>query len=364
MTFSWILCRYLSKNFLRSLFIVFGIVFGIIFLFDFSELLRKASAKTDISVGVLLHLTALKVPGLIQQILPFIFFFASILCFWSLNRQNEVTALKSSGVSVWEILTPLLGTALLLGAMDLCLFNPLSSRMMMRYEHLENRYFQDGRGSLALSDSGLWVRERLHAHNNVIHIRHLDLDQKKLLSVIVIQFDDQNRFRLRIDAQTGELQGKKLILHNVWQSSPGNLPEFRPHLAVPTTLSFYSLQDSGASPGSISFWELPSFVRLLEKSGLSPHKHLLYWHSLLARLVWLLAMILLGATCSMRPVRSGTTSLFIGIGAIMAFALYFIRDMTYSLGNAQSLPVVMAAWIPVGISLLLGLSLLLHNEDK
>ena len=369
MRFSWVLSRYLSKHFVKSLLVVFGVVFSIVFLFDLSELLRKASTKPNIGIDILIQLTLLKVPGLIQQILPFIFFFAAILAFWSLNRQSEIIVLKASGVSIWDILFPLVVVSFFLGALDLGIINPLSARMMMRYEHLENRYFQETQGSLALSDAGLWIREHVGDHHNIIHVNRMDVTHQTLSGVMVIQFDQHGRFYRRIDGKTGvfrlsDAKGRRLALENVWIATPDDIPSFAKKASVKTTLSLHGIQDMGATPSSVSFWDLRSFGRLLEKSGLSAHKYLLYWHSLLARIVWLAAMVMLGASCATRPVRQGKTSLFMAAGAVMAFVLYFIRDMTYSLGNAQSLPIMMAAWIPVSISLLLGLSILLHDEDR
>ena len=108
---------------------------------------------------------------------------------------------------------------------------------------------------------------------------------------------------------------------------------------------------------------LPKFVNLFEKSGLSGAKYNLYWHSLIARAFWLLAMVMLAATFTMRPFRQGRTGFLIMVGLGMGFVLYFLRDVTYAMGLASTLPIMLAAWAPVGISAMMGIAFLLHWED-
>ena len=45
------------------------------------------------------------------------------------------------------------------------------------------------------------------------------------------------------------------------------------------------------------------------------------------------------------------------------FVLYFFSDVVLALGLSDSIPVVLAAWTPSGVTLLLGLAMLLHLED-
>ena len=114
---------------------------------------------------------------------------------------------------------------------------------------------------------------------------------------------------------------------------------------------------------SISFWDLLETEQMLNQSGLSGHKYAMYWHSLIARWVWLGIMVLLAASCSLRSIREQGTVALMTIGALSAFILYFLRDITYALGNSGTLPIALAAWTPVTISALLGITVLLHFEE-
>ena len=120
---------------------------------------------------------------------------------------------------------------------------------------------------------------------------------------------------------------------------------------------------SGSSPETISFWELPAFIRVLENAGFSAVRHRLYWHRLLAGPLLLFAMVLLAATFSLRPPRRGGTLALALAGIAAGFLLYFVSNVVAALGQNASIPVALAAWTPVGVSTLVAVTLLLHLED-
>ena len=72
--------------------------------------------------------------------------------------------------------------------------------------------------------------------------------------------------------------------------------------------NFSKITISLASPETMSFWDLPSFIRLLEVSGFSTQRHRLYFNALLARPFLLCAMVLVFAFVGiylLRSTRSG-----------------------------------------------------------
>ena len=75
------------------------------------------------------------------------------------------------------------------------------------------------------------------------------------------------------------------------------------------------------------------------------------------------AMILLAATFSLRPQRRGRVGLVILTGVMTGFLLYFLSNFVFALGLSAKIPVILAAWAPAGISMLLGIAMLLHLED-
>lgn len=361
--FSSVLFRYLARNFLKWFLIVALAVTAIIILVDFSELLRKSASKPNVNFRILFQILIFKLPSLIQRVLPFITFFSSILTFWMLNRSHELTTIRAAGISIWQTLSPLIMVSLVIGGIDLMLINPLSSKMMLRYGQLDNYYFHGKKESLTVSETGLWIREAKKNQHLIFHIKHVNLEKKLLKGIVISIYNQKNHFIESISAASGLLNNGKLQLANVWKVAPEQLPEKYATLNFPTTISLNTIKNTGASPVSVSFWELPKTARLLETSGISGLKYMLYWHALLSRWGWLGAMVVLAASCSLRPLRQQGTVYLLAIGAIVAFLLYFLRDITYALGASGKLPIALSAWLPFAISMVTGITLLLYSED-
>ena len=120
-----IVYKYLSKNFFLSLISVLFAVMGIILLFDTIELLRRSSTK-DVPFTQVIEMGILKLPQMINMILPFAVMLGAMVCFWRLSKSNELVIVRSAGVSVWQFLLPVLSVAFLVGLVNITIVNPIS----------------------------------------------------------------------------------------------------------------------------------------------------------------------------------------------------------------------------------------------
>jgi lipopolysaccharide export system permease protein len=92
--------RYLAMRFLRSVGAVFAVLFLIIYLGDFVELLRRASDAQRASATMLAYLALLRTPTIAEQVLPFAVLGGAMFSFIGLSRRLELVIARSSGVSV------------------------------------------------------------------------------------------------------------------------------------------------------------------------------------------------------------------------------------------------------------------------
>jgi lipopolysaccharide export system permease protein len=254
--------------------------------------------------------------------------------------------------------------AFLIGLVAVTIFNPIASLTEAVYEKLESHILRQGSDQLALSDSGLWLRQSDQAGNQiVIHAGKIASQQLVLDAVTLFFFNDSTQFTSRIDAQTARLESGDWVIENGirWAADEPPRPFDEIHLA--TTLTPRKIEESFASPDTMSFWDLPGFIELLEQSGFPAQRHRLHFNVLLARPFLLCAMVLVAATFSLRMQRRGGATLMIVGGVASGFILYFVSDIVFALGLSTKIPVTLAAWTPTGVSLIFGTSMLLHLED-
>ncbi len=354
---------YLTRQILFWIGVIFLGLTSILFMFDTVEQLRRATAKTDIGMGGVLQLAALRLPHLIEQTLPFVLLFGAMMAFWRLARSNELVVARAAGVSAWQFLMPGIFIAFFLGVFQVAAFNPLASSMLAQFERLDSGYLGLATNRLMVSRTGLWLRQGDETGQIVINARKLAPDEVELTTVIFFLFENPDRFVGRIDAERARLEDGYWNIENAWISAPNEAPRYVENHTLRTDLTADKIKDSFASPETMSFWDIPDFLETLEAAGFSGHRHRLYWHTLLATPLLLCAMILIAAVFALRINSRMGAARTLAAGVICSFLLYFLSDIVYALGLSASIPAILAAWSPAGIATLLGLALVFHLED-
>ena len=363
------LTHYVSRRFMTAALAMLAALSGLVSLFDFIELLRRVSARPDVSMGLVTEIAALRLPYIAMRLLPFAVLLGGIMAFWRLTRSSELVVARASGVSAWGFLAGPVLCAVLLGALATAGISPLASTMLARAEVLDNTYLRASGGSLALTGGHLWLRQSDHELTArgvaILHARGVRVQGATLTTgeVSVFRLDGADKLLSRVEASRAILQKGAWELENAKVIRPDQVPEQPRTVLLPTDLTVNRVQDSFASPDTLSFWVLPDFIALLERSGFSSIRHRLHFQALLALPLLAGTMVLVAAGFSMRPARRGGVARMIGSGVAAGFALFVVSKLAEEFGQSGALPVALAAWVPAASGLLLAVALLLHVED-
>lgn len=357
------LLGYIARQFTGRWLSFFCGLSGVIVLVSTVDLLDRMANKPGAGFGVVLSMVLLRLPYLVQEVMPFSVLFAGLATFWRLTRQHELVVARATGVSVWQFLLPTLGTAAVIGVLTMTVLNPVASTLLGRFEQIEASFENRENSALALSRSGLWLRQADPEGQSVIHAARASPDSMTLYGIIVFRFGPNDKFLSRIDAARAELADGAWRIFDASLSRPGAQTRHVDILDMDTELTPGKILESFAAPETISFWSLPGFVRLLENAGFSAHRHKMQLNRLLATPLLLAAMVMLAAGFSLRPQRQGHVALVIIMGLLAGFLLYFLSNFVLALGLSGKIPVILAGWAPAVISAMLGIALLLHLED-
>ncbi len=356
------LTGYIARQFtIWYLGFLFGLL-GVILLAATVDLLDRLANK-DASLAVVVEMVLLKLPFLSQEVMPFTVLFAGLACFWRLTRSNELVVTRAAGISVWQALLPVLGVSLIVGSITVAVLNPIASVLLGRFETLEAKFIHNQASTLTVSRQGLWLRQADKGGQSVIHATRIAHESMTLYNVIVFHFAEDDRFIGRVDAERAVLRPGYWLISNAWKSRPGAREQFVETLEIPTELSREKILDSFAPPETISFWGLPAFIVLLEGAGFSATHHKLQFHRLLATPLLFAALVLLAASFSLRQQRRGRVGIVILGGVLTGFLLYFVSNIVFALGLSGGIPIVLSAWTPASVTLMLGIAVLLHLED-
>ncbi len=364
---------YVARGFAAAVLLMLAALTSLIALFDFIELLRRAATRADAGFALVATIAALRVPFVAMQVLPFAVLLGGIVAFWRLSRSSELVVARAAGISAWGFLLAPVLVAVLLGTAATAVVSPLSSAMLSRAERLDGIFLRNSAGITALAGGRLWLRQA---------DRGLDPDGVAILAGRpaapgrsaarpVLRLEEASLWRLsaddrplaRVEAPAAVLRDGAWVLDDAVTFGPDRQGSRPGRLELPTTLTPDRIEESFASPDTLSFWVLPDFVAVLEASGFSAVRHRLHYQSLLALPVLAAAMALLSAGFSMRQSRRGGVAQMLALGVAAGFALFVLDRVAGEFGETGTLPVPLAAWAPAAAGLMLAVSLLLHLED-
>ena len=362
-----ILHRYFASRFFRTFMGVAAVFFLIMLFVDLVDQLRRF-ASVEASFTDLLVLSLLNIPQAFYAILPLIMILATIALFLSLSRSSEMVVTRAAGRSALKSLLAPLAVALMIGVFAVGVLNPIVAGTSKEFETRSDALKGDS-SVLTIGSSGLWLRQGNAEGQTVIRAQSANLDGTLLTDVTFLTFAPDGNPGKRINAASAELVTGAWILREAksWQLAGVTTPEtsasFAQELSIPSTLTPDQIRDSFGTPSSIPIWELPAFIDRLQTAGFSAQRHLVWFHTELAMPIFLVAMVLIGASFTLRHQRGGRTGLMVMFAIILAFVIYFIRNFAQVLGENGQLPVLLAAWAPPFAAIGISMGFLLHNED-
>lgn len=364
-----ILDIYFARRFLHSFALVTTVFLTLIMLVDLIEQLRKFE-DYEVSLGQLATLTLLGAPGAIKEILPLLMILSTILLFVGLARSSELVIARAVGRSGIRALAGPVLVALFLGVLAVSTLSPIVAATSNKYQRLADTYRTGGPAALSLSGEGLWLRQGGASGQSVIHATgYGGADALTLFDVTILSYAPDGGPQRRMTAEAARLVPGEWVLERVkvWPLARTGNPEARAEehatLRFATTLTQERIRESLGRPSGVSVYDLPATIRALRQAGFSTKRHEVWYQVELARPMFLMAMVLVGAAFTMRHTRFGGTGVSVLAAVLLGFTLYFVRNFAQILGENGQIPVALAAWGPPVASIMLTLGLLLHVED-
>lgn len=356
----WTLNRYFFHRYATITAWYFVGVYALVTMIDFTELSSRTVGLPGFTVQLALMVSALRVPLIMQQAVPFVALVSAIATLVSLNRKYELVIARSAGISAWQFLLPCCFGALLFGVLTVGVLNPLAAHAISRAELLED----DMRGSQSSGGGGTpWLRQKTADSDTIIGARGVLNGGLELTDVTLFSINPDGDIIERRDAARAYLRNGYWELHDVRRISEG---EQLPVLAtdrVPTNLRPEFVEERLARPEAIPFYELPGKIEVAQSFGLKASSFATQFHTLMALPFLLVAMTLIAATVSMRFQRMGQSATMILGGVAAGFLLYVVSVLVKAFGNAGFVPPVVVAWIPVVVAMFFGVTFLLYKED-
>jgi lipopolysaccharide export system permease protein len=357
------LSRYFAMRFLGSVVGSFVGVVALAAMIDYVELMRRGADWPNATAWLLAKISMYRVPQLTERIMPFSVLVGAMSCYLTLSRRHELVVARAAGVSAWQFITPAMIAAFIFGTVATTVYNPVSAMLHERSKRLEADMLGENLSALQESTSGFWVRQKSDDGAAIINASTSREQGAQLGGVSVYTFDNSGHFQERIEAKSAALQQGYWQLEDARIYANGKAPDLEATYRLPTNLTLEQVRESFATPETVPFWQLRTYIELADRAGLLAAGYRLQYQQLLARPFLLAAMVLLAASVSLRFFRFGGVPKMVLSGISAGFLLFVLSKITEDMSKSALVSPVAAAWIPVVIGGLTGFVALLYQED-
>jgi lipopolysaccharide export system permease protein len=358
----WTLGRYFFARYASITLWFFVGVYALVSLIDFTELASRTSGVPGYTTSLALTISALRVPMIMQQTVPFVALFSAMTMLVSLNRRYELVIARAAGISAWQFLLPACLGAFAFGALTVAVLNPIAAGAFARSQDLETQLRSRQQRDISAFEEP-WFRQKTAAGDTIIGARAVLEQGLLLVDATFFSFDRDGEIAERRDAARAYLRDGYWELHDVRLLGPGLEFETRETDRVATNLRPEFVQQRLARPETVPIYELPAEIEVARALGLSASRFATQLHSLLAMPMLLVAMTLIAAAVSMRFARMGQSVTMILGGVLAGFLLYVVTVLVKAFGDAGLVAPFIVAWIPVVVAMFFGVTFLLYKED-
>lgn len=341
-----IIDRYILVEFLKTLGVVMVSTAVVWIIVDYTEIVEDIS-ENNVPFEVVVSYFRYRLLQILDSVLPISVLIATLITFGVLAKNNEITAIKSNGVSLYRIALPVIAVAIFLSFVSYLLLDfvlPYSNqRVAQRRAEIKGR---ETPSTYSREQQREWVFGR---GRYIFNYLGYDRRARTLSQVQVFEFHP-TEFRLtrRIRAEEARFDGTGWVFFNGWIRSFGDdgessfSPFRRPvRLHYPERPSYFEVESK--APDQMTWGELSRYIANVRRLGYAADELTV---QLWRKTSWpflSVVMALIALPFSFRMGKKGAMY-GIGIALLLAFVYWSLFGIFTKLGEVGSLPAVLAAW--------------------
>ncbi len=340
-----ILQKYICREFLKILFFTLSAFVLIYLIVDFFARMDTFIEERAPANLVLLHYLY-QVPGVAFQIFPLGILMATLLGLGLLSRNNEITAMKANGISLYWIALPPLILGILASAF--CFIGNefiVPSTKRQAEDILHTGIYKKERKTF-IRNYKIWYR----SHNAIYNFQVFKPESDTLEGVTLFEFDDDFRLRRRIDAN------RAVWKDGAWHFYDVTTRDFREGETIQTTRFAEKVISIPETPDvfkeerkdteEMGYYDLRRYIRKIEMGGYDATKYIVDLYAKLSFPFACVIMVFIGIPFSTKTARSGGIALQVVLSIVIGFLYWIILNLSLSLGHSGVLPPQLSAFAP------------------
>jgi lipopolysaccharide export system permease protein len=338
--------RYILGRFILSFLWCLTIFFFLYIVIDLfghmDEIIRE-----QIGLATLLYYYLTFAPLIFVQTSPIAVLLATVYNLGNLNKNNEITAMKASGINVWKILRPILLVGLLISILTFMVNDkvvPQSTKVSTRLkEELIDK--KKAANRKIIENVAIYGKR-----NRIIYARRFDVRTNELHDVVIHEHDLHQNLTLKISAAKASYRGGTWHFTDLIMSRLNNQGQLMDNPV------FYeeTMIDMPEKPEDftrrewrtefMNYKELYNYINLFKGGAQRTLNRLrVDLHYKLSFPLISFIIILVGAPFALHMRRGGVLA-GIGVSVIISLLYYATSAILLACGKASILPPLVAAW--------------------
>ncbi len=335
--------KYWLKEFSKFFCIIQIMVLVLFILIDYLSRLDKF-LNADISLVGALGYVLLKVPFMFVQLTPASILLSTIVVFALMNRNNELLAIRSSGISIYFLIKPALLAGGVLALLMIFLGETFVPVSMSKANHIKNHVIKKRQNYLSIRQD-IWIK----SDDNLVHINFFNPVSKTISGVTITRLNKEFGIQSRIDAAKGYYESGKWRFEDIIeQVHKEESMDYKVNLfdekVIPLAFEPGDLGEISKKSNEMSLFELMRYVQKVEKEGYDSRVYRVDLNGKIAFPFICIIMVLTGAATGMKPFVKENMPIGIAIGVVIAFMYWISYGFCLSLGYGEILPPVISAW--------------------
>ena len=331
--------RYILREFLRNF--LFSLLFFTILLLvvRFSEKEMGKFISHDMTVWSSILSLILQIPGFIVQVAPPSVLFATFFSLGRMAQNNEVTAMKAAGISLYRVFQPVFISAFLIALFMIFFNDQIVTWANERNTDIEESYSR--RSGIATNVVFL------SSGGRAFYVSLMYLDKRRMQNINIHEFDEDNTVLSEIyaseatwDDQTWYLRRgtMRTFAESGWEEKRFGLKE----VTVLEDPAF--MAKSSRDLKEMSFFELRQLIKYKRMSGQTVRRDLVSLYDKISFPFACFIMALLGAPLFIVFGRSGMAVGFL-LTMFISFLYWGIAIAVFeAFGSNGKLPPMLSCW--------------------
>ncbi|OIO40212.1 MAG: LPS export ABC transporter permease LptG [Candidatus Omnitrophica bacterium CG1_02_49_10] len=343
-----IIDRYIIKQFLPPLIYcitTFVMLYVMLDLFGhLDEILRQ-----NVKFAVIMKYYIMFIPTIFVRTMPIAALISTVYVLSNMHRHNEITALRASGLSMWQILRPFIICGFLVSLIVFLVNDRYVPGASMESERIKSEEIEKGiKGKhRAIDDLAVYG-----SHNRLFYVKRFDVANDELQNIVILEDNPNQRLVAKVVAEKAKWKDGKWLFYNcvIYRLSRTGAvigePLFYEEKAIDIKESPSDFARYNSQADFMNYRELNEYIDKLSRgSGKAAAKLRVDLHYKVSFPFISFVIILIAIPFALKTRVRGATMIGMGMSIIIGFVYYAVMAISMALGKGGVLPPFISAWL-------------------